>query len=87
VKYGIVLEVCPSSNLRNSVLKNVAEVKNVIRTLLKNKVKFAICTDGPEMYQTSIYDEHKFLLENKIMTQKELDQTTRNAIKASFIKQ
>jgi adenosine deaminase len=86
VKYKITLEVCPTSNLRNSVLKNVGEVKNVIRTLLKNKVKFAICTDGPEMYQTSIYQEHSFLLENKIMTQKELDQSTKNALKATFIK-
>ncbi len=86
VKNKITLEICPTSNLRNSVIKDIKELKNVIRTLLKNKIKFAICTDGPEMYQTSILKEHQFLLENKIMTQKELDQSTKYALAASFIK-
>lgn len=86
VKNKITLEICPTANLRNSVVKDIAELKKTIRTLLKNKVRFAICTDGPEMYQTSILKEHEFLLQNKIMTQKELDQSTRNALAASFIK-
>ncbi len=86
VKEGIVLEVCPTSNLRNSVAKNPAEVKLIIRTLLKNKIKFAICTDGPEMYQTSIRKENKFLMDHKIMSQKELDNATKIAFEASFIK-
>lgn len=86
VKNKITLEICPTSNLRNSVVKDIKELKFVIRTLLKNKVRFAICTDGPEMYQTSILKEHEFLLKNKIMSQKELDQSTRHAIAASFIK-
>lgn len=86
VKYNITLEICPTSNLRNSVLKNVSEVKNVIKTFLKNSVKFAICTDGPEMYQSSIYKEHKFLLDNRILTQKEIDQCTKNAMAATFVK-
>ncbi len=86
VKNKITLEICPTSNLRNSVIKNVADLKNVIKILLKNKVKFAICTDGPEMYQTGINKEHQFLLDNKIMTQKELDQATKHALEASFIK-
>jgi adenosine deaminase len=86
VKNNIILEICPSSNLRNSVIKNVGDLKSTIRTLLKNKVKFAVCTDGPEMYQTGIHKEYEFLLKNKIMTQKELEQSTQNALEASFIK-
>ncbi len=85
VKNNITLEVCPTSNLRNSVVKDIKELKKTIRTLLANKVKIAICTDGPEMYQTSILKEHKFLVENKIMSQKELDQSTKNSLAASFI--
>lgn len=85
VKNNITLEICPTSNLRNSVAKNTADLKSMIRTLLKNKVKFAICTDGPEMYQTSIKKEHEFLLKNKIMNQKQLDACTKNALEASFI--
>jgi adenosine deaminase len=86
VKNKIILEVCPSSNLRNSVTKDVKELKWIIQTLLKNEIKIAICTDGPEMYRTSILKEHEFLLKNKILTQKELDQTTQNAREATFIK-
>lgn len=86
VKNNITLEICPTSNLRNSVIKSVADLKSTIRSLLKNKVKIAICTDGPEMYQTGINKECEFLLANKIMTQKEIDQCTKNALAASFIK-
>lgn len=86
VRHNIVLEVCPTSNLRNSVLKSVKELHKVMRTLLKHKVKFAICTDGPEMYNTNIANEQKFLLDHGIMTQKEIDQSSKWAFEASFIK-
>lgn len=86
IQNNITLEVCPSSNLRNSVVENVAELKRMIRTLLNNQIKIAICTDGPEMYRTSISKEHDFILKNKIMTQKELEESSKNARNASFIK-
>lgn len=85
-KQGIVLEVCPTSNLKNSVIGSLAELKKTLRTLMRNKVKFSICTDGPEMYQTNIYGEHEFLLRNKILTQTELDQSVKWGMAASFIK-
>ena len=83
---GITLEVCPTSNLRNSVVKNLAELRKIFRTLVKNKIKFCVCTDGPEMYQTNIYNEQQFLLKNKILNQKEIDQTVKWGMDASFIK-
>lgn len=86
VKNKITLEVCPSSNLKNSVVKDLKELKWIIRTLLKNKIKLTICTDGPEMYRTSIAKEHNFILKNKIMTQTELDHAIKTAREASFIK-
>ncbi len=85
-KQGIVLEICPTSNLKNSVVKNLAEMKNIIRTLLKHKIKFTINTDGPEMYNTHIYSEQEMLVKNKILTQKEVDQCTKWAFEASFVK-
>jgi adenosine deaminase len=86
VEHNITLEVCPTSNLRNSVVKNTRELKSVIRTFLKNRVKFAICTDGPEMYRTNIAKEQKFLKDNGILNERELDQCTKWAFEASFIK-
>lgn len=85
-KAGITLEVCPTSNIKNSVMPNAASVRRAIRNLLKYKIKFSICTDGPEMYQTNIYKEHEFLLKNQILNRKELDQTVEWGMAASFIR-
>ncbi len=86
VDNNITLEICPTSNLRNSVVKNTAELKNIIHALLKHKVKFTINTDGPEMYKSNIVHEEEFLLKNGILTQNQLDQCTKWALEASFIK-
>lgn len=86
VKNKIVLEICPTSNLRNSVVKNVAELKNIIRTLKRYKVRFTINTDGPEMYLTNIYKEQELLIKNRILSPKEVAQCTKWAFEASFIK-
>jgi adenosine deaminase len=86
VKQGIVLETCPTSNLKNNVVKDFKELKNIYRTLLKNKIKFTINTDGPEMYRTNIRKEQEMLLKNGILSQREVDQCTRWAFEASFIK-
>lgn len=83
---GIVLEICPSSNIHNNVVKNMGELKKAIQTLLKNKVKFTINTDGPEMYRTNIEKEQQLLKKNGILTQKEIDQCTKWAFESSFIK-
>jgi len=86
VKQGIVLETCPTSNLKNNVVKDFKELRVIYRTLLKNKVKFTINTDGPEMYRTNIRKEQEMLLKNGILNQREVDQCTRWAFEASFIK-
>ncbi len=85
-KRGIVLETCPTSNLKNSVVKDIKELKSIYTQLKKYKVKFTINTDGPEMYRTNIFEEQEFLRKNKILTQKEIDQCTKWAFEATFIK-
>jgi adenosine deaminase len=86
VKNNITLEICPTSNLRNSVMKNVAEMKKALELLVKNKVKFTINTDGPEMYKSNILDEQEFLLKNRILNFQQIVQATAWAQEASFIK-
>lgn len=85
-KQKIILEICPTSNLRNSVVKNVMELKNIIRTLKRHKVRFTINTDGPEMYQTTILKEQEFLIKNRILSRQEVAQCTRWAFEATFIR-
>lgn len=86
VAQGIVLETCPTSNLKNSIVKDIAELKKIYTTLKKHNVKFTINTDGPELYRTNIFKEQELLRKAKILTQKEIDQCTAWAFEASFIK-
>lgn len=86
VRQGIVLEMCPTSNLRNGVVKDVEELRAIMRTFLDNGVRVTINTDGPEMYRTSVLKEEEFLLAQGIMTEKEIEKSMKWAFEASFIK-
>jgi adenosine deaminase len=44
-KNNIVLEICPTSNLKNSKLPDIETLKTTIRTLLDNDVKLTLNTD------------------------------------------
>ncbi|MFH1188638.1 MAG: adenosine deaminase [bacterium] len=85
VKNNIVLETCPTSNLRNSKVKNIDELKTIIHTYLDKGVRFTINTDGPEMYQTNVYKEEKLLLDNNIVTSAVLRMCRRYAFMARFV--
>ena len=82
---GITLEICPTSNLRNSVLDGVAELKRTFKALTSHGVPFVLCTDGPEMYQTHLYQEQDFLIERGILTPAQVEQARRHAFKVSFV--
>jgi len=83
---NIILEICPTSNLKNSKLKNIKELKDTIRTLLDNDVKLTLNTDWAVMYNINIVKEEEFLLENNICTEKEIKKMYKNAFEYSFIK-
>jgi adenosine deaminase len=85
-RQGITLEVCPTSNLRNSVFGGVDEMGDAVTKLVGNGVRFAICTDGPEMYQTHLYQEQDFLIRNGILTQRDVTRCEKWAFEASFIR-
>ena len=82
---GITLEICPTSNLKNSIIKSVDELRSTLRTFVDSGVKFTINTDGPEMYQSNLADEEAFLLKENILTQEEIDRATAWAFDATFI--
>jgi len=83
---GIVLELCPTSNLNIGVIKNVSEMRKIYRTLYDSGVKLTINTDGPEMHDTNLWREFNFLEENKIFTEGELNTLRENAFQATFIR-
>lgn len=86
VKQKIVLEICPTSNLKNNVVKSAAELKSIFHALLRNKVRFCINTDGPEMYRTNLLMEEEFLKREKILSEKELAWCRKIAFESAFVK-
>jgi adenosine deaminase len=82
---GIVLEVCPSSNLNTRVVRDVAELRFIIRSLIDNGVPFTLSTDGPEMLRSHLRDELAFLLRREIMSLEEIARADATARAASFV--
>jgi adenosine deaminase len=84
-KAQITLELCPTSNLKNSMVRNPRELKTIVRRLLDHEVPVTVNTDGPELYHTNVYKEQQFLLQIGAMSEKEIEQCNRHAFAASFI--
>jgi adenosine deaminase len=82
---GTVLEVCPSSNLNTGVLRNMADIRRVIRALLEHRVRFTISTDGPEMLRTYLRDELALLMRHEILTLDEVRDAIAVGAAASFL--
>jgi adenosine deaminase len=82
---GTVLEVCPSSNLNTGVLRNLAEVRRVVRTLIDAQVRFTVSTDGPEMLRSYLRDELALLLRHEILTLDEARQAVAVGEEATFL--
>lgn len=85
-KRGIVLEVCPTSNMHTAVVKDMSDFKEIFAKFKSFSVPFTINTDGPEMLRTNLLSEYQVLLDSKILSKEDLIQATQNAKKASFIK-
>lgn len=84
-KSGIVLELCPTSNLKNSIVRDVQHLREIIRAFVDAGVPITINTDGPEMYQINIAMEEAFLMSENILSEKEIETARAQAFKASFL--
>ena len=82
---GITLEVCPTSNLNTRVVSGWDEFRWIFDTFRRNKVKFTINTDGPEMLRTYIRDELSMLGRLAILSVEEQEQVAEWARQASFV--
>jgi len=81
----IVLEVCPSSNLNTRVVRDVAELRTILRALIDHDVRFTLSTDGPEMLRSHLRDEVALLLRHEIMSLDEIHRAIETAHDASFV--
>jgi adenosine deaminase len=69
---GIVLEICPTSNLLTKALPDEDAVRETFRAFADNGVRFTIATDGPEMMRTHLRDELDLLLRIGALDEEEL---------------
>lgn len=81
----LTLCLCPTSNMKVGFIKDGAHLKEVIRTLYDNGVKFCINTDNPSMLRTNLTKEIDLLRQYEILNEDEIAQTTKWAFEATFI--
>ena len=85
-KRNTVLEICPLSNIVTKAVKNVEELKFILRTFVENKVKFCINSDWPETIKNGhLWQQFEFLRKNKILTEEELKKCNETAFESSFV--
>ena len=83
---NIVLELCPTSNLNTSMLKDWDELRYVYQTIRDNGISFTINTDGPEMQLTSLKNEYSQLMQHNVFSLEDLLRANQIAHQATFIR-
>jgi len=82
---GIVLEICPTSNLNTGVVTGWDEFRWIFDQFHRNGVRYAISTDGPEMLKTYIRDELTTLGRLGILSLEEQQLAAATSLAASFV--
>ncbi len=82
---GIVLEICPTSNIHTRVVSGWDEFRWMFDQFRRNEIRFTINTDGPELLRTYIRDELATLGRLGILTPDEQVQAIETARQASFV--
>jgi len=85
-RQGVTLELCPTSNLKNGIVRDLRAFGRIVRAFLKYGVRFTINTDGPEMYRTNVYKEQELLRKAGILTRADIVRCNQWAFEASFLK-
>ena len=82
---GIVLELCPTSNINTKVVSGWDEFRWIFDTFRRNGVRFTINTDGPEMLKTYIRDEMATLGRLGILSVEDQEAAAATSLAASFV--
>ncbi|MGC6769340.1 adenosine deaminase [Enterococcus sp. LJL128] len=79
---GVLLELCPSSNLQTNAVKNWAEYP--LRHFLKEDIACCINTDNRTISQTTLTREYQLLFEHCKLTYLEMEQLNLHAVNHAF---
>ena len=82
---GIVLEICPTSNLLTRALADEDALRATFRAFVEHGVAFTIATDGPEMMRTHLRDEFELLERIGALDETELAEANARGHEASFV--
>lgn len=83
----IVLEVCPISNIANSNVSGVDELRYIFDQFIENGVKFCINSDWPAMIkEANLRRQLEFLRKHKLLTEEQIIQCNKTAFEASFVR-
>src|SRR5258705_7559933 len=82
---GIVLEVCPTSNLNTRVVSGWDEFRWIFDQFRRNGVRYTISTDGPEMLKTYIRDELATLGRLGILSLEDQQLAAATSLASSFV--
>jgi adenosine deaminase len=85
VEQDIVLEICPSSNLRTRVVSGLPELTRTLRQFNDRGVRFTINTDGPYLLGTHLRQEFELLIEGGVLTDEEALRCIQTAKQATFL--
>ncbi|MBL4818863.1 MAG: adenosine deaminase [Deltaproteobacteria bacterium] len=83
---GVVLEICPTSNLFTGAVKNLGELGEILNTFKASKIPFTINTDGPYLLNTDMARETLLLLDAGVLTEQEVATCFEVSKEASFIR-
>jgi adenosine deaminase len=83
---GVVLELCPTSNLLTKALADEEALRATVRAFLDAGVAFTIATDGPEMMRTHLRDEFELLLRIGALDESDARDANRRGHEASFVR-
>jgi len=80
---NIVLEVCPTSNVRTQIVKNIKE--HPIAKLIKEGVSITVNSDDPQFFGISLSHEYEALAEHLDFSLSDFEKLNEVALQATFI--
>jgi len=83
---GIVLELCPSSNLRTRAVSGLDELREIFQRLQAAGVRMTVNTDGTYVLGTTLQQEFDLLLRHGILTPEGALRCVETARQATFVR-
>ena len=82
---GVVLELCPTSNLHTRAVRHLEDFQFIVNVFREKKVRYTINTDGTYLCSTTLRREFSLLREAGVLTDDEAETARQLAFDVSFI--